>query len=76
MHLLVGVSLISSLSLLYGRLCDLREDIEQLNREIETLVQQNPVCQRLTALEGVGPISAVLLYATLGTGKTCSPSRP
>ena len=52
-----------------GRLCDLREDLERLNREIEALVQANPVCRRLTALEGVGPIGSVLLYATLGTGE-------
>ena len=58
-----------TLNLLYGRLCDLREDLERLNREIEVLVQANPVCRRLTALEGVGPVGSVLLYATLGTGE-------
>src|SRR5210317_1132496 len=34
-----------TLNLLYGRLCDLREDLERLNREIEVLVQANPVCR-------------------------------
>jgi transposase len=58
-----------TLNLLYGRLCDLRNDLEQLNCEIEALVRQNPMCQRLTELEGVGPIGSVLLYATLGTGE-------
>jgi transposase len=58
-----------TLSLLYGRLCELRDDVKQLNIEIETLVKQTPCCQRLTALEGVGPIGSVLLYATLGTGE-------
>jgi len=58
-----------TLNLLYRRLCALRNDLEQLNGEIETLVRQNPMCQRLTELEGVGPISSVLLYATLGTGE-------
>jgi len=64
-----------TLNLLYGRLCDLRDDIKRLNSEIQMLVQQNPVCQRLTALEGVGPISAVLLYATLGTGEAFANGR-
>ena len=64
-----------TLNLLYGRLCNLREDLEQLNREIETLVRQNPMCQRLTELEGVGPISSVLLYATLGTGEAFANGR-
>lgn len=58
-----------TLSLLYERLCTLRDDIKRLNTEIEMLVKQNPACQRLTALEGVGPIGSVLLFATLGTGE-------
>jgi len=64
-----------TLNLLYGRLCDLREDLEQLDREIETLVQQHPLCRRLTALEGIGPIGSVLLYATLGTGEAFANGR-
>ena len=58
-----------TLHLLYQRLCDLRDDLKRLNSEIETLVKQNPACERLTALEGVGPIGSVLLFATLGTGE-------
>ena len=64
-----------TLNLLYGRLCDLREDLARLNHEIETLVQNNPVCRRLTALEGIGPIGSVLLYATLGTGEAFTNGR-
>jgi transposase len=64
-----------TLSLLYGRLCELRDDIKRLNGEIERLVQQNPVCARLTALEGVGPIGSVLLFATLGTGQAFTNGR-
>jgi transposase len=64
-----------TLNLLYGRLCDLRNDLDQLNGEIETLVRQNPLCRRLLALEGVGPISSVLLYATLGTGEAFANGR-
>jgi transposase len=54
---------------LYVRLCDLREDLGFLDKQIEALVKQNPNCQRLTAMEGVGPISSILLFATLGTGE-------
>jgi len=64
-----------TLNLLYGRLCDLRDDLERLNREIEAPVLANPVCRRLTALEGVGPIGSVLLYATLGTGEAFTNGR-
>lgn len=58
-----------TLNLLYARFRCLREDIEFLDTQIKSLVKQHPSCEELTALEGVGPISAVLLYATLGTGE-------
>jgi transposase len=58
-----------TLNLLYARLCALRDDIKRLNTEIEARVRQHPACERLLALEGVGPIGAVLLFATLGTGQ-------
>ncbi len=58
-----------TLNLLYARFGCLREDIEFLDTQIKSLVKGHPSCEMLTALEGVGPISAVLLYATLGTGE-------
>lgn len=60
---------------LYGRFLELRDDIQLMNVEVKELVKQHPDCKRLTALEGVGPISAVLLYASLGTGEAFSGSR-
>ena len=58
-----------TLNLLYDRLCDLREDIKFMDHQIAALIKQNPACNELTKLEGVGPISAVLLFASLGTGE-------
>jgi transposase len=58
-----------TLHLLYRRLCVLREDLAFLTGQIDALVKEHPACHGLTALEGVGPISAILLYATLGTGE-------
>ena len=60
---------------LYFRFLELRSDIQAMDVEIKQLVKQHPGCSRLTALEGVGPISAVLLYASLGTGEAFSGSR-
>ena len=60
---------------LYIRFIELREDIEAMNKQVKVLVKQHPACSRLIALEGVGPISAVLLYASLGTGEAFSGSR-
>lgn len=60
---------------LYVRLCDLGEDLNFLDNQIDELVKQNPSCQRLTAMEGVGPISSILLFATLGTGEASKNGR-
>jgi transposase len=58
-----------TLQRLYVRLCDLREDLGFLDKQIDELVKQHSSCQRLMAIEGVGPISSVLLFASLGTGE-------
>ena len=60
---------------LHTRLIELREDIEAMTREIDGLVKQHPVCNRLTAIEGIGPIGALSLYAVLGSGKAFTKSR-
>jgi transposase len=60
---------------LYRRFLELRDDIQSMNVEVKELVKQHPDCKRLTALEGIGPIGAVLLYASLGTGEAFSGSR-
>jgi transposase len=60
---------------LYGRMLELREDIEAMTKEADVLVKDHPVCNRLTALEGVGPIGAMSLYAVLGSGEAFTKSR-
>jgi transposase len=64
-----------TLHLLYQRLCDLRTDLEWLNETVKVLVEEHPMCRRLTALEGIGPVCAVLLYATLGSGEAFTNGR-
>ena len=38
-------------------------------------VERHPVCKRLTAIEGIGPIGALSLYAVMGCGKAFTRSR-
>ena len=57
-----------TLARLYERFCQLRDDIMFMDKEIATLIKGNETCRRLTALEGVGPISSLLLFSSLGTG--------
>jgi transposase len=64
-----------TLHLLYGRLITIKDDIDVLNEQIAAIVKQNTACNRLTKLEGVGPISSILLYATLGTGEAFTNGR-
>lgn len=65
----------STLHLLWRRLCELREDIQQLDAEVQRLTKQHAACKALLALEGIGPIGAILLYATLGTGEAFANAR-
>lgn len=64
-----------TLNLMYGRLVALKTDIDVLNEHISALVKQNAACERLTRIEGIGPIGSVLLYATLGTGEAFANGR-
>lgn len=58
-----------TLARLYTRFCQLQEDIVFLDKQIAALIKNNETCRRLTALEGVGPISSLLLFSSLGTGE-------
>lgn len=60
---------------LYQRLLELRADLDAMTREVTLLVAHHPICSRLTALEGIGPIGAVLLYAALGSGQAFANGR-
>lgn len=59
----------ATLHRMFERYLLLKEDIDFLNEQIKQLVKQYDPCRRLMDLEGVGPISAVLVFATLGTGQ-------
>jgi transposase len=63
------------LDLMFTRLCVLENDIKSLDQQIKALVKQNVACHELTSIEGVGPISAILLYATLGSGEAFKSGR-
>ena len=60
---------------MYLRLVELRGDIETMTRDIERLAKAHPICSKLMALEGIGPIGALMLYTTLGSGTAFSGGR-
>ena len=51
------------------RFLALDEDLIFMDEQIKQIVKTNEGCRRLLALEGIGPICAVLLFATLGSGE-------
>jgi transposase len=63
-------------------LAEMREDLLHLDQQIECidvrlreLARENPLCQRLQAIEGIGPISATALLASLGTDQRFTRAR-
>ena len=51
----------------HKKLLDLDEEIERYTQKIERFCKQNPVCERLMQLAGVGPMIASIVYATMGS---------
>ena len=55
---------------LYEELLSLEEKIEAIDEQIGTVYQASEPCQRIAAVEGIGPLIATALVAALSDGKT------
>jgi transposase len=55
------------LSSCHKKLLDLDQEIECYTQKIERFCKQNPMCERLMQLSGVGPMIASIVYATMGS---------
>ena len=60
---------------MYLRFQAMEEDLAFMDSQVNAMVKSNDGCRRLLELEGVGPIGALLLYATLGSGTAFSNGR-
>ena len=54
----------------YGRLRQLDTRIQEYDRRIARLARENHLAQRIMQIEGIGPITATALVATVGDAKT------
>ena len=54
---------------LYEELCQIDERIKNYDKKLEMIFKQNEVCQRLSAIEGLGIISTTVLIAAIGDVK-------
>ena len=64
-----------TLHCLYLRMLELRGDLEAMTRDVNLQLKNHPVCSKLTVIEGIGPIGAMSLYASLGSGKAFASGR-
>ena len=51
---------------LYEQLKDLDSRIERVTRRIERVYRTHPICRKLAAVSGIGPLTATALLATIG----------
>jgi len=58
----------SLIEMQYSTLLVVDENIDSCDIDIEKIAKENEVCQRLQAIEGVGPISAVAIISLAGNG--------
>jgi transposase len=63
------------LSQLYEQLLESIERVKSYTQELQQMGRANDACQRLEAVEGIGPISASALVATVGDGSQFPTSR-
>ena len=63
---------ISELSDEYYLLCD---RIESINSELKQIADNNPWCQILLSIPGVGPINATAIYSAIGRGQQFTSAR-
>ena len=57
-----------AIALLWRKFQALEQECKMMDRQVTQLAQATEPCQRLMKLEGVGPIGANLMVATLGNG--------
>ena len=53
-----------------ARFHEAQREIDEYDRELQTMAQQNPICRRLLDIRGVGPLSATALVASIGNAKS------
>jgi transposase len=58
------------LAALYEELCALEQRIEKMEEQVHQIHRNNPLCQRIAAVEGIGPITATAVVAAIADGRS------
>lgn len=57
------------------RFFELQREIDEYDRVLEKMSKENPLCRRLLAIRGVGPLSATAVVASIGNAKAFKSGR-
>ena len=57
------------------RFFELQREIDEYDRVLEKMAKENPLCRRLLAIRGVGPLSATAVVASIGNAKAFKSGR-
>jgi transposase len=52
------------------RFNELQREIDDYDRDLEKMAKEDPKCQRLLAIRGVGPLTATAVVASIGNAKS------
>ncbi len=55
-----------SIQIIFSRFIDTVEEVKLIEEKLREIIKQDPICIRLQALEGVGPVCAILIKIALG----------
>jgi transposase len=54
---------------LYEELCGIDERVQAMEQRVQRVFQANDQCQKIAAIEGVGPLTATAMVAAIADGK-------
>ena len=60
---------------MYAHLTERDARIERVTHRVEAVYRAHPVCQKLAAVPGIGPLTATALVATVGRPQACHNGR-
>jgi len=58
------------LAALYEELCALEQRIEKMEEQVQQIHRSNTLCQKVAAVEGIGPVTATAVIAAIADGRT------
>lgn len=58
------------LAALYEELCALQQRIDKMEERVQQIHRSNPLCQKIAAVDGIGPVTATAVVAAIADGRS------